>query len=128
MLSAADRSVPRKETVELFGVSLATIKRWLKRRRENGDVETPPREASSKIKALLKKEAARTSEALVEAIGRALDAVTPRTLRGGSSTAATRSRLSASKYRLQDGLSAPKVSSSQSNILWLRKPSALGSQ
>jgi hypothetical protein len=44
----------------------------LKRRRENGDVETPPREASSK-KALLKKEAARTSEA----IGRALDAVTP---------------------------------------------------
>ena len=77
MLSAADRSVPRKETIELFGVSLATIKRWLKRRRETGDVETPPREAPSKIKARLKKEAARTSEALAEAIGRALDAVTP---------------------------------------------------
>ena len=45
VLSAADRSVPRKETVELFGVSLATIKQWLKRCRENGDVETPLREA-----------------------------------------------------------------------------------
>jgi transposase len=41
-LSAADRGVPRKEIVEVFGVSLATIKRWLKRRRETGDVETRP--------------------------------------------------------------------------------------
>jgi transposase len=39
-------------------VSLATIKRWLKRRRETGDVETPPQETFSKVKARLKKEAA----------------------------------------------------------------------
>ena len=45
----------------------------MKRRRETGDVETPPRKVFEKIKARLKKEAARTSEA----IGRALDAVTP---------------------------------------------------
>ncbi len=41
-LSAADRGVPRKEIVEVFGVSLATIKRWSKRRRETGRVETRP--------------------------------------------------------------------------------------
>ena len=40
VLSAVDRGVPRKEIVEVLGVSLATIKRWLKRRRETGDVET----------------------------------------------------------------------------------------
>ena len=55
----------------------------MKRCRENGDVETPPRrEAFSKIKALLKKEAARTSKALVEAIGRTLGAVTPEDAKG----------------------------------------------
>ena len=55
----------------------------MKRRRETGDVEeTPPREAFSKIKALLKTKAARTSETLVEAIGRALDAVTPEDAKG----------------------------------------------
>ena len=54
----------------------------MKRRRENGDVETPPQEAFSKIKALLNKEAARTSEALVEAIGRALGAVRPKGAKG----------------------------------------------
>jgi transposase len=42
VLSAVDRGVHRKEVVEVFGVSLATIKRWLKRRRETGDVETRP--------------------------------------------------------------------------------------
>ncbi len=41
-----------------------------------------PREVFSKIKALLKTKAARTSEALVEAIGRALDAVTPEDAKG----------------------------------------------
>ena len=60
-------------------------------------------------------------------VGR-LDAVKREDPKGGSSTASTRSRLSASKYRLQYGATALKVSSSQSNILWLRKPSALGSQ
>jgi predicted component of type VI protein secretion system len=42
VLSAIDRGMPRKEVVEVFGVSLATIKRWLKRRGEPGDVETGP--------------------------------------------------------------------------------------
>jgi transposase len=36
--SAVDRGMPRKELAAVFGVSLATIKRWLKRRRETGDV------------------------------------------------------------------------------------------
>jgi len=38
VLSAIDRGIPRKEVSELFGVSLSTIKRWLKRRRLTGDV------------------------------------------------------------------------------------------
>jgi transposase len=39
VLAAIDRGVPRKEVAQIFGVSLPTIKRWLKRRRETGDVE-----------------------------------------------------------------------------------------
>jgi transposase len=39
VLSAIDRGIPRKEVADLFGVSLSTIKRWLKRRRLTGDVE-----------------------------------------------------------------------------------------
>ena len=38
VLSAIDRGIPRKEVSELFGVSLSTIKRWLKRRHLTGDV------------------------------------------------------------------------------------------
>jgi transposase len=38
VLSAIDRGIPRKEVSDLFGVSLSTIKRWLKRRRQTGDV------------------------------------------------------------------------------------------
>jgi transposase len=38
VLAAVDRGIPRKEAVELFGVSLSSIKRWLKRRRQTGDV------------------------------------------------------------------------------------------
>src|SRR5215207_2072892 len=40
VLSAIDRGIPRKEVSDLFGVSLSTIKRWLKRRRQTGDVNT----------------------------------------------------------------------------------------
>ena len=43
---------------------------------------SPTEEAFSKLKALLRKAAARTREALVEAMGRALDAVTARDVRG----------------------------------------------
>jgi transposase len=39
-LAAIDRGIPRKEIAEIFGVSRSTIKRWLKRRRQTGDVET----------------------------------------------------------------------------------------
>jgi transposase len=39
-LAAIDRGIPRKEVAELFGVSLSTIKRWIKRRRQTGGVET----------------------------------------------------------------------------------------
>jgi transposase len=38
VLEAIDRGVPRKEVLELFGISRSTIKRWLKRRRLTGDV------------------------------------------------------------------------------------------
>src|SRR5829696_1000113 len=37
-LAAIDRGIPRKEVSDLFGVSLSTIKRWLERRRQTGDV------------------------------------------------------------------------------------------
>ena len=39
VLSAIDRGIPRKEVTDLFGVSLSTIKRWLKRKRQTGDVD-----------------------------------------------------------------------------------------
>src|SRR4051794_4930687 len=39
-LAAIERGIPRVEVSELFGVSLSTIKRWLKRRRQTGGVET----------------------------------------------------------------------------------------
>jgi transposase len=38
VLAAVDWDTPRKEIVRTFGVSLATIKRYLKRRRESGEV------------------------------------------------------------------------------------------
>lgn len=41
-LDAVDRGMDRREVVEVFGVSLPSIKRWLKMRRERGDVEARP--------------------------------------------------------------------------------------
>ncbi len=43
---------------------------------------SPIEEAFSKLKALLRREKARTKEALVEAMGRALDVITPEDARG----------------------------------------------
>ena len=40
VLSAIDRGIPRKEASDLFGVSRSTIKRWLKRRRLTGELNT----------------------------------------------------------------------------------------
>jgi len=42
VLDAVDRGMPRKEVAQIFGISLPSIKRWLKRRRESGDVEPSP--------------------------------------------------------------------------------------
>jgi transposase len=42
VLEAVDRGMPRAEVAEVFGVSLPTIKRWLKRRRETGEVAPRP--------------------------------------------------------------------------------------
>ena len=37
-LAAVDRGIPRKEVVEVFSISLTTLKRWLKMRREGEDL------------------------------------------------------------------------------------------
>jgi transposase len=42
VLGAVDRGMPREEVAEVFGVSIPSIKRWIKRRRETGDVESKP--------------------------------------------------------------------------------------
>jgi transposase len=39
VLSAVDAGMPREQVAETFSVSMPTIKRWLRRRRESGDVE-----------------------------------------------------------------------------------------
>jgi transposase len=38
VLNAVDRGMPRAEVARIFGISLPSIKRWLKRRRETGEV------------------------------------------------------------------------------------------
>ena len=42
VLQAVDKGDPRNEIIELFGVSRATIKRYLKQRRETGNVNVRP--------------------------------------------------------------------------------------
>ena len=39
VLAAVDSGSPREEVAKTFSVSMPTIKRWLKRRKETGDVE-----------------------------------------------------------------------------------------
>src|SRR5215207_6505164 len=52
VLAAVDAGTPREEVAKTFSVSMPTIKRWLKRRRESGDVEPraipgrPPRKGA----------------------------------------------------------------------------------
>ena|SRR5215210_1336065 len=41
VLEAIDRGMPRTEVAQIFGVSMPTIKRWLKRRRETGEEVDP---------------------------------------------------------------------------------------
>ena len=42
VLPAVDAGRPREEVAKTFSVSMPTIKRWLKRRRETGDMEPKP--------------------------------------------------------------------------------------
>jgi len=42
VLRAVDQGKPRREIVDMFGVSLATLKRYLKQRRETGNVLPKP--------------------------------------------------------------------------------------
>ena len=42
VLAAVDGGAPREEVAKTFSVSMPTIKRWLKRRRETGDVLARP--------------------------------------------------------------------------------------
>ncbi len=42
VLAAVDRRMPREEIVRIFGVSAPTIRRYLRLRRETGDVEPRP--------------------------------------------------------------------------------------
>jgi len=42
VLSAVDAGTPREQVAKTFSVSMPTIKRWLKRRKETGDVQPKP--------------------------------------------------------------------------------------
>jgi transposase len=42
VLNAVDQGLPRREVSRLFGISLSTIKRYLKRRREGKDLSPTP--------------------------------------------------------------------------------------
>lgn len=42
VLDAVDRGMARQEVARVFGISMPSIKRWIKRRRENGDVAPSP--------------------------------------------------------------------------------------
>jgi transposase len=42
VLDAVDAGKPREQVAKTFSVSMPTIKRWLRRRRETGDVEPKP--------------------------------------------------------------------------------------
>src|ERR671922_2545766 len=56
VLAAVDRGVPREEVARTFSVSMPTIKRWLKRRRETGDVKPKPIPGRSSRKGVMLRE------------------------------------------------------------------------
>ena len=51
VLAAIDRGAPRREVVETFGVSLTTLKRWLKKRAEGKDLS--PRSSTGRKRRIL---------------------------------------------------------------------------
>jgi transposase len=56
VLDAVDRGMPRAEVARIFGISLPSIKRWLKRRRETGQVGAKVPSGPPAIKGALLKE------------------------------------------------------------------------
>jgi transposase len=56
VLAAVDGGTPREEAAKTFSVSVPSIKRWLKRRRETGDVEPKPIPGRTPIKGAALKE------------------------------------------------------------------------
>jgi len=50
VLAAVDRGAPREEVARTFSVSVPTIKRWLRRRRETGGVEPKPIPGRPRVK------------------------------------------------------------------------------
>lgn len=50
VLAAVDGGTPREEVVKTFSVSVSSIKRWLKRRRQTGDVAPKPIPGRTSIK------------------------------------------------------------------------------
>jgi len=56
VLDTVDRGIPRKEVAHIFGISLPSIKRWLKLRRESGNVEPDPIPGPPAIKGALLEE------------------------------------------------------------------------
>lgn len=50
-LAALQRGIPRREVVETFGISLATLKRWLKKSREGEDLS--PRYSTGRKRRIL---------------------------------------------------------------------------
>ena len=70
---AVNRELPRREVSNLFGVSLSTIKRWVKRRRKGEDLEPKPSTgrkrrilASAEEKRALWKQLEKNDEATLE--------------------------------------------------------------
>ncbi len=56
VLDAVDRGMPRAEVARIFGISLPSIKRWLKRRRETGEVSAKVPSGPPAIKGAMLKE------------------------------------------------------------------------
>jgi transposase len=56
VLDAVDGGMPREEVARIFGISLPSIKRWLKRRRETGEVDPKPISGPPAIKGAMLEE------------------------------------------------------------------------
>jgi transposase len=56
VLAAVDAGRPREEVAKTFSVSIPSIKRWLKRRRQTGDVSPKPIPGRTPVKGAALKE------------------------------------------------------------------------